>query len=60
MGYRLFRRPPIFFCACNHVLMSAGFRICDFMTSCFVIVGLCVCVCMFVCLLHLCVCCGFA
>jgi hypothetical protein len=51
-----------FFGFCNHVLMSAGFRICDFMTSCFVIVGLCVCVCMFVfvALVCVCVCCGFA
>jgi hypothetical protein len=34
-----------FFCFCNHVLMSTGFWVCDF-----VFVSLCVCVFVFVCL----------
>ena len=48
------------FCFCNHVLMSAGFWMCDLLIVCFVFVGLCVCVCMLVCDLWICVCCGFA
>ena len=55
----------VFFCFCNHVLMSAGFWICDFVFCvcgfvCVCVFDVCMFVCVCVCVLFFCVCCGFA